>query len=176
MGAVISPPAASTHARASSRTSKDTLAPAAWDETSIRARADSGTSRIIDIWPVPTGYRSAFKSDKPTPHHRIDIADLINADQLQAGVTLVPRRRKFLDVVATLLPTGELDVGGVVYPTPSAAAESVVGHKTSGWWFFLVDKPSRRSLRDVRRDYLDSLSEDLVTDDEDDADDDEDDS
>ena len=58
----------------------------------------------------------------------------------------------------------------LVYPTPSAAAESVVGHKTNGWWFFLVDKPSRRSLHDIRRDYLDSLSEDVEADDEDDGD------
>ena len=145
-------------------------APTAWDEAAIRSRTSWLTSRILGIWPVPSGYTSGFKDETPTPRHRLDIADLISADRLQSGMVLVPRQRKFADQLATLLPTGELDVGGVVYPTPSAAAVAVVGRSMNGWWFFLVDKPSRRSLRDVRRDYLDSLSEDVESDDEDDDD------
>ena len=39
----------------------------------------------------------------------------------------------------------------------------------NGWWFFLVDQQSRRSLKDVRLDYLESIAADV----DDDADDDE---
>lgn len=147
-------------------------APTEWDETEIRSRTGSLTSRILEIWPVPSGYTSGFRSEQPRIRHRLDLADLISADRLQPSMALIPRRRQFSDVVATLLPTGELDVGGTIYPTPSAAAEAVVGHKINGWWFFLVDKSARRSLRDVRRDYVDSLSEDVESDDEDDDEDD----
>jgi hypothetical protein len=86
---------------------------------------------------------------------------------------LFARRRKFADVFATLLPGGRLDIGGVVYASPSEAAKAVTGQATNGWWFFLVDKPLSRSLREVRRDYLESFAGDLEEEDADDeADDD----
>jgi hypothetical protein len=42
----------------------------------------------------------------------------------------------------------------------------MVGSQTNGWWFF-VDKSSRRSLRKVRRDYVEQLTVDLEDDDSD---------
>ena len=71
--------------------------------------------------------------------------------------------------MATLLPDGRLDVNGSVYSSPSEAAKAVVGASTNGWWFFLVDAQSRRSLSDVRIEYLESIAADVE---EDDADDD----
>lgn len=44
---------------------------------------------------------------------------------------------------------------------PSEAAKSLTGRPTNGWWCFLVDKQARRSLRDVRRDYLESFADDV---------------
>jgi hypothetical protein len=55
--------------------------------------------------------------------------------------------------------------------TPSRAAVSITGKPTNGWWFLLVDQAARRSLRTVRREYVDSLAVEV---DEDDDDDDED--
>ena len=62
---------------------------------------------------------------------------------------------------ATLLPDGRLDIGGILYATPSEAAKAVTGQPTNGWRFFLADKPAARSIRDVRRDYLESIAADL---------------
>ena len=61
-------------------------------------------------------------------------------------------------------------------PTPSAtaAARAITGHATNGWWFFLVDQASRRSLRTVRRDYVDAMAVDVEDDEaEEDGDEDE---
>lgn len=73
-----------------------------------------------------------------------------------------------------MLIDGRIDIGGAVHGSPSEAAKAVTGKQTNGWWFFLVDKASKRSLRDVRRDYLESFAEDV--DEGDDNFDDEDDS
>jgi hypothetical protein len=49
----------------------------------------------------------------------------------------------------------------------------MTGHHTNGWWFFLVDQASRRSLRSVRRDYVNQLAVDVEDDEaEDDGDED----
>jgi hypothetical protein len=39
---------------------------------------------------------------------------------------------------------------------------------TSGWWFFLTDQASERSLRSVRRDYIDAMAVDAQDDEPDD--------
>jgi hypothetical protein len=86
---------------------------------------------------------------------------------------LFPRKKKFGDKVATLLADGQVEVDGITYDSPSPAASAIVGHQMNGWWFFLVDQASRRSLRMVRRDYIDSMSVDAEDDEADDDDDDE---
>jgi len=67
-----------------------------------------------------------------------------------------------------LLPDGRLDVTGAVYASPSEAARSITGKPTNGWWFFLIDQQSRRSLKDVRIEYLESIAADVEEDDSDD--------
>jgi hypothetical protein len=146
-----------------------------WSEDSIRARTRELIDTIIAIWPAPEGHKSPAGSSSKVAvarKHTVDLADLINAGLLTAGMTLHPRRRKIADRVATLLPDGQLDVEGTVYSTPSAAAAAIVGHATNGWWLFLVELKPKRSLKDVRRQYRDSLDVDT---DDDDADDDGDD-
>ena len=70
---------------------------------------------------------------------------------------LFPRRKKFIDRIGTLLPDGRVEVGGVLFESPSKAARDITGTPTNGCWFFLVDQASRRSLRNVRRDYVDAM-------------------
>lgn len=142
-----------------------------WTEIGILARSEVLSKAVIEIWPVPKGHRSGFVSEKVRPRHKLDLSDLISAGCIQAGATLYPRRKKHADSTATLLPDGRLDVGGVVHASPSAAAIAITGGPTNGWWFFLVDRQSRRSLKDVRIDYLESIAAD---EDEDDSDDDDD--
>ncbi len=86
---------------------------------------------------------------------------------------LFPRKKKYINKVATLLSDGQVEVDGVTYDSPSPAASAIVGRHTNGWWFFLTDQVSGRSLRMVRRDYIDSMSVDAEDDEPDDDDEDE---
>lgn len=132
-----------------------------WTDAAIRSRSDQLSTLIVEVWPAPEGHHSGFSHEKVVPRHRVDLSDLISAGWLEAGKALFARPRKFADVVATLLPDGRLDIGSVVYATPSEAAKAVTGHPTNGWRFFLADNQARGSLRDVRRDYLESFAVDL---------------
>ena len=85
---------------------------------------------------------------------------------------LFPRGKKFASLAATLLPDGRIDVHGTVYSSPSEAAKAVAGGPCNGWWFFLVDKQSRQSLKDVRLAYLESIALDVEEDDSEDEEDD----
>ena len=61
----------------------------------------------------------------------------------------------------------------MAFSSPSDAASTITGHSTNGWWFFLVDRASRRSLSAVRRDYVNAMAVDVEDDEaEDDSDDD----
>ena len=82
-------------------------------------------------------------------------------------------KKKFSDKVATLLSDGQVEVDGVAYISPSPAASKIVGYQMNGWWFFLTDQSSRRSLRNVRRDYVENMAVDAEDDEPDDEDDDE---
>ncbi len=146
----------------------------AWTDADIRNRSEVLAALIIEIWPVPEGHTSGFAHEKPAPRHRVDVLDLLNAGFLEQGTVLTPRRKKFEHVQAAVLVDGRIDIGGAVHGSPSEAAKAVTGKQTNGWWFFLVDKPSKRSLRDVRRDYLESFAEDVDEGDDEDADDEDD--
>jgi hypothetical protein len=146
-----------------------------WTDAAIRARTRELGAVITQIWPVPPNHRSGV-----TPVHRrlrkkIDLSDLINGGMLEPGMSLFPRRKKHSDRVATLLPDGQVEVDGVAFSSPSDAASVIAGKRTSGWWFFLTDQVSKRSLRSVRSAYVDAMSVD-AQDDEPDDDGDEDES
>ena len=144
-----------------------------WTDIAIRSRSEELSKLIVEIWPVPEGHRSGFAHEKARPRHKVDLSDLLSAAWLKAGTQLFARRKKFAESVATLLPDGRLDIQGIVYLSPSEAAKAITGNSTNGWWFFLVDQQPRRSLRDVRREYLESLAVDAEEDDAgDEADDD----
>ena len=148
-------------------------APTQWTDEAIRTRTRQMAEIIIRIWPVPPNHRSGYQPDKPRARKKVRLADLINGGALTPGILLFPRRKKFTARVATLLPDGRLEVGGVLFESPSKAATEIAGKPTNGWWFFLVDQASRRSLRNVRRDYVDAMAVDAEDDEPDDDDDDE---
>jgi hypothetical protein len=145
-----------------------------WTEKTIRARTEAMVKAIVEIWPVPQGHRSAFAHEKSGLRQKVDLADLINAGVLEPRMLLFPRHQRFANRVVTLLPDGQIDVDGTAFATPSGAAGFITGKPTNGWWFLLVDQGSRRSLRRVRRDYVDTLAVDVEDDEgEDDESDDE---
>jgi hypothetical protein len=146
-----------------------------WTDEAVRVRTKRLTDVIIEIWPVPPGHRSGFSPDRgPSPRKKLHLSDLIVGGVLEPGMALFPRRKKFNERVATLLPDGQLEIGGVAFSSPSEAASIITGHPTNGWWFFLVDQASRRSLTAVRRDYTNAMAVDVEDDEpDDDADEDE---
>jgi Protein of unknown function (DUF1524)/Protein of unknown function DUF262/Restriction Enzyme Adenine Methylase Associated len=142
----------------------------AWTDETIRSRTDEIAKTIARIWPVPEGHRSGFSQEKAGPSQKVDLVDLINAGLLAPGMSLFPRHQKYAGRAVTLLPDGQVDVDGIAFSTPSSAAVSITGKATNGWWFLLVDQASRRSLKRVRRDYVESLAVDVEDDEGEDED------
>jgi hypothetical protein len=124
---------------------------------------------ILEIWPVPAGHRSDDSNKGTRVHRKLDLTDLLNAGVLTPGMTLYPGRRKYEGRTATLLADGQIDVDGKTYPWPSPAAAAFTATSTNGWWFFRVDRTAGRSLRDVLREYVSTLTVDVDDDSEDEA-------
>ncbi len=141
-----------------------------WTEEKIRARRDALIAMVCEIWPVPAGHVSNFASTT-TKRAKVgvDVVDLINAGRLYPGTVLTPKSNKHTQT-ATVLPDGRIDVNGKVFASPSPAAVAITNRHTNGWRFFYVDAAAKVTLRDVRRDYIESLSDDVdddLADDED---------
>ncbi len=145
-----------------------------WNDSKIRSRSDSLAKLIVEIWPAPEGHKSAFTAEKTRPRYRVDLSVLLSAGCLQVGMTLIPRQKKFSQKAAILLGDGRVDIDGTVYATASEAAKALTGVATNGWWFFLVEKQGKKSLRDVRVEYLESIAAETDEDEGDDDDDDDD--
>jgi hypothetical protein len=147
-----------------------------WTDAKIRGRTDALVTRVLAIWPVPEGHRSAFAKSEDRPRHRVSLVDLIAAGLIEPGATVYARRKAMTDRTATILPDGRLDVDGQLFDTPSGAARSIAGKSENGWWFFLLNPGSRRSLSTLFQEYVDQTSADVdedEVDEEDDEDDDE---
>lgn len=144
-----------------------------WTDQAIHQRTLELASAIIQIWPVPPNHKSGFTTDKPIKRKKVQLPDLINGGLLVPGMPLFPRKGKYSDKVATLLPEGQIEINGTVFDSPSPAASFITGKPTNGWWFFLTDQSSKTSLRNIRRSYIDNMAVDAEEDDE--LDDDEDD-
>ncbi|WP_063712863.1 GmrSD restriction endonuclease domain-containing protein [Bradyrhizobium japonicum] len=145
---------------------------AKWDNDTIRRRTQELASLLAEIWVVPPDHRSGFARARRRPGRNVDLADLINAGLLQPGMSLVPKRKKFSHRVATLLADGRVEVDGEAFANAREAATAIYGKKTGGWWFFLTDPASGRTLRAVRRDYIEAMAVDSDDDEQGDEDDD----
>lgn len=117
--------------------------------TIASARSERLIEAALDVWPVPAGHRSEVGRVERRPKRKISLTDLIAAGLLEEA----PRCTR--DRTATVLSDGALDVDGVPHATPSGAARAVSGASKNGWWFWLVDAKSRRSLSDLWREYVD---------------------
>jgi Protein of unknown function DUF262/Protein of unknown function (DUF1524)/Restriction Enzyme Adenine Methylase Associated len=144
----------------------------AWTDEAIRVRTRELARVIAEIWPVPPNHRSEFAPGKPNFRKKVTLSDLIAGGALVPGISLFPRRKKLSHKVATLLPDGQVEVDSIAFARATDAASAIAGKRTNGWWFFLVDQQSKRSLRDVRQDYVETMS---ISDEEEEADDDGDD-
>jgi Protein of unknown function DUF262/Protein of unknown function (DUF1524)/Restriction Enzyme Adenine Methylase Associated len=136
----------------------------AWTEQLIANRTSELIGYITEIWPAPQGHISSFVASPRQDRRRTTIADLIGAGLLESGATLYPRKKRIVDVTATVLSDGGIDVAGVRYTTPSGAASSISGGSENGWWFFLLTPTGRRSLSDLWHEYRNLNSVDAETD------------
>ena len=59
---------------------------------------------------------------------------------------------------ATVLPGGRIEFEGRIFDSPSGAGHNLRKRATNGWYFWLVDTATRKSLADVRREYLESMT------------------
>ena len=143
-----------------------------WTDSMIRTRSELLANLIVSVWPTPQGYKSGFTTEKVRPRHRLDLSDLLSAGFLDAGCTLTPRQQQHKHRTGVLLPDGRIDIDGTIYSSPSEAAKAVVGGAINGWWFFLVADKPKRSLRDVRVEYLQSIAAESDEDGEDESADD----
>jgi hypothetical protein len=144
-----------------------------WSDEKVRVRTRELVQLVAEVWKVPPGHRSGNSTLRRAPSRKIDLSDLINAGFLHPGMSLVPKRKKFQNRTVTLLSDGRVEVDGAAFANEREAATEIYGKKTGGWWFFLTDPTSGRTLRDVRRDYIETVAVD--SDDEDQGDDDDED-
>jgi hypothetical protein len=143
-----------------------------WTDEAIRNRTLTLVKLIGAIWPVPANHRSGFAAARPRPGRKVELSDLINAGLLQPGMSLIPKRKKFSHRVATLLADGSVEVDGEAFANGREAASVIAGKRTGGWWFFLIDPASGRTLRTVRREYIEAMAVDSDDDEQDDDGDD----
>ena len=145
----------------------------AWTADTIRARTRKIVEAILTVWPVPAGHQSGFASAAPKIRlkKKVPLADLIAAGLLEPGMPLIPRVKRFQGRVATLLSDGDIEIDGQRYGSPAEAAAAISGRRPNGMWFFLVSQTPKRSLANVKREYLEQLAGEAELDDEDEPDD-----
>jgi len=118
--------------------------------------------------PIRRGAGASDRANRAWRRKKIDLSDLITGGALEPGMVLFPRREKYSHRVATLLPDGRVEVDGTAFSSPTDAASAIAGKRTSGWWFFLTDQESERSLRSIRREYIEAMAVDAQDDEPDD--------
>jgi GNAT superfamily N-acetyltransferase len=137
-----------------------------WTEAMIRSRSEQLAKQIIEVWPTPKGYKSGFATETVRPRHRVDLSDLVSAEFLKPGTKLIPRRKKFRDQEVVVLSDGRIEWNNQFFSSPSLAGKAITGAAAvNGWYFFLVDDDKKRSLKELRIEYLEAISADPEDDD-----------
>jgi hypothetical protein len=147
-----------------------------WTEANIRARTREMIEAIILIWPVPENHKSGHVGDSAADLLTLSLLDLIGGGALVPGTRLFPRQPRHAERTAVLLGDGRIELEGKEFDSASAAASYITGHATNGWWFFLLEPKSKRSLKALRKEYAAQLAVNDQADEDEDEDDDEEDS
>ena len=108
------------------------------------------------VYPAAGQATAAQQSDaaRSWTHHGVSVADLIAADLIPAGTTLVPAQGA-AETVATVLPDGKIACADEIYSTPSAAGGAATGGSVNGWTFWAADTPDGRfTLAALREEFL----------------------
>jgi hypothetical protein len=112
-------------------------------------------AKIMQAAEFPQSQKAS--SPQPTPKvRRVSLADVVGAGVLPSG-TLVYSTNGNWQGSATITSSGEVDVNGTLFPTPSAAGKHVAGGlETNGWTFWAAHLPDGRKklLSEYRDEYL----------------------
>jgi hypothetical protein len=122
-----------------------------WDESLIDQRTADLITVLLTVWPVPDGHQGQVIDPQAKAQDWVEIKHLIAAGLLAVGDKLRATHRDFAGVEATVLPGGRLEVGGVVFDSPSGAGRGLRKRATNGWYFWGL--PDGRRLRDVRAEH-----------------------
>lgn len=137
--------------------------PTLWDDDDIEARTRKLTDAILEIWPAPEGHHRSSPDgpQRVRRQNRVEVADLVRAGILQPGDLLWARAKSVSHRSAEVSEDGQLWVDGRAFATPSAAARTVTGSQSeAGWWFWLIDPGTKRSLDTLRSEYLEGIDGD----------------
>jgi hypothetical protein len=126
-----------------------------WDDEGIRKRGERLVDIVLEIWATPEGHRVATTRAEHRPERKVELADLMSAGMVHEGATLHARRKRLGGMTAIVLSDGALEVNGIRYASPSAAAKAAARTSENGWTFWLLDLKTRRSLKDLVQDYVD---------------------
>ncbi|GAA5155822.1 hypothetical protein GCM10023321_30140 [Pseudonocardia eucalypti] len=108
-------------------------------------------------------YQPTYPAVSPAPGlsswttHDVAVADLVDADLLPAGSTLLAAVDA--ESTATVLNDGRILFGSETYGSPSAAALSASGGARNGWTYWVADLADGYfSLSSLRDQFLSSRS------------------
>jgi len=137
-----------------------------WDESGIDRRTTLMIDAILAIWPVPLGHKARIDREHAETSVTVEIADLIGAGFLSAAQPLHSRPGKYGGRTGKVLSDGRIEVAGWAFESPSAAGKFVRGRATNGWSFWRLEPSGRRTLGDVRAEYLRVVSPEWAEDDD----------
>jgi hypothetical protein len=138
-----------------------------WDDELIHERTERMIDEILEIWPVPAGHTGAVSGSVERATYRVVVADLVRAGAVAPGQTLYARVAAHVGETCQVSEDGSIYIGEQRFDTLSAAAKAITGAQSeAGWWFWLVDQASDRSMSDVRQSYLEALNADAPADEE----------
>lgn len=125
-----------------------------WDEAGIDRRTLQAIDAILAIWRVPQGHRMKIDRDHAVSAVTVEITDLVGAGYLMSGQVLFSRPGKYGGHTARVLSDGRIEVSGQIFGSPSQAGTFARKKGTNGWRFWRLDPNGKRSLSDVRAEYL----------------------
>lgn len=125
-----------------------------WDEAGIDSRTEQAIDAILNIWPVPPDHKIRIDREPADTSITVEIADLIGAGYLAPGQTVYSLSGKYGGHSGKILSDGRIEVAGQVFDSPSRAGFFARKKATNGWYFWRLEPNGRRSLKDVRAEYL----------------------
>jgi Protein of unknown function DUF262/Protein of unknown function (DUF1524)/Restriction Enzyme Adenine Methylase Associated len=124
-----------------------------WTDHDIRNRTQYLISKILQIWPCPTGHKVNRTNQASRWSSSVTVSDLLAAGLLSAGQTLYSQPGKYGGFHAVILNDGRIETNGKVFDSLSMAGWEVRGRATNGWTFWKVDLQSQTCVNDLRREY-----------------------